>query len=99
MTEVQQQEQKVADLAVVIAELEKVVQEKPNNVMARHHLGLVYRKAGRVDEAIKQLEKELKGNALLSYRKAMQQWSIFCSDFELTAFLARRRELLAHLQQ
>jgi len=51
--------QKQADISAVISDLEKVVQEKPDNVMARHHLGLVYRKAGRVDEAITQLEKAI----------------------------------------
>ena len=51
--------QKQADISTVISDLEKVVQEKPENVMARHHLGLVYRKAGRVDEAITQLEKAI----------------------------------------
>src|SRR5665647_3460465 len=51
--------QKQADISAVISDLEKVVQEKPGNVMARHHLGLVYRKAGRVDEAITQLEKAI----------------------------------------
>ncbi len=51
--------QKTTDLATVINELEKVVQEKPSNVMARHHLGLIYRQAGRIDEAIAQLEKAI----------------------------------------
>jgi tetratricopeptide (TPR) repeat protein len=48
---------KTADLAEVIADLEKEVGEKPENIMARHQLGLVYRQAGRIDEAIAALEK------------------------------------------
>ena len=49
--------QKPADIAAVISELEKIVEGKPNNVMARHHLGLIYRQTGRIDEAVQQLEK------------------------------------------
>ena len=40
------------DLGKVIAEMEKKCAEKPGSVMAHHHLGLVYSKAGRLDEAI-----------------------------------------------
>ena len=50
---------KQADIQEVIADLEKVVAEQPDNVMARHHLGLVYRQAGRSDEAVQQLEKAI----------------------------------------
>jgi Flp pilus assembly protein TadD len=50
---------KQADLNEVIADLEKLVAEKPDNVMARHHLGLVYRRAGRSDDAVTQLEKAI----------------------------------------
>ena len=45
-------EQLKEDLPKVIAEMEKKCAEHPDNVMARHHLGLVYMKAGRIDEAI-----------------------------------------------
>ena len=41
-----------ADLAQVIAEMEKVAAENPENVVAHHQLGLVYLRAGRADDAI-----------------------------------------------
>lgn len=47
------------DLTKIIDEFEKKCQQSPNNVMAHHHLGLVYLKAGRVDEAIKMLERAI----------------------------------------
>ena len=47
------------DIAKVIEELEQQVKESPDNVIAHHHLGLVYMKAGRVDDAIQSLEKAL----------------------------------------
>jgi tetratricopeptide (TPR) repeat protein len=50
-------EQLKEDLPAVIAEFEKTVAEFPENVMAQHHLGLVYMKAGRIEEAIACLEK------------------------------------------
>ena len=45
------------DLPTVIAEMEKKCKQAPDNVVAFHHLGLVYMKAGRIDEAIKSLER------------------------------------------
>ncbi len=45
------------DLPTVIAEMEKKCKQSPNNVVAFHHLGLVYMKAGRIDDAVKSLEK------------------------------------------
>ncbi len=45
------------DLAAVIAELEKKCKEHPDNVMAFQHLGLVYMKAGRMEEAIAALTR------------------------------------------
>ena len=45
------------DLPAVIAEMEKKCKQAPDNVVAWHHLGLVYMKAGRIDEAIECLEK------------------------------------------
>lgn len=45
------------DLPIVIAEMEKKCKQTPDNVVAFHHLGLVYMKAGRIDEAIECLEK------------------------------------------
>lgn len=45
------------DLPTVIAEMEKKCKQAPDNVVAFHHLGLVYMKAGRVDDAIKALER------------------------------------------
>ena len=47
------------DLGKVIAEMEQKCVEKPGSVMAHHHLGLVYRKAGRLDEAVAALEKAI----------------------------------------
>ena len=47
------------DLDKVIAEMEQKCAEKPGSVMAHHHLGLVYRKAGRFDEAVAALEKAI----------------------------------------
>jgi len=47
------------DLAKVIEELEAQVKESPENVIAHHHLGLVFMKAGRVDDAIHSLEKAI----------------------------------------
>ncbi len=44
-------------LEQVIAEQEKIVAELPDNVMAHHHLGLIYRKADRFDDAVRELEK------------------------------------------
>ncbi len=45
------------DLPTVIAEMEKKCKHNPDNVVAFHHLGLVYMKAGRIDEAIEALER------------------------------------------
>ncbi len=44
------------DLPTVIAEMEKKCKQNPDNVVTQHHLGLVYMKAGRIDEAIACLE-------------------------------------------
>ena len=52
-------DQAIEDLPAVIAELEEKCQEFPSNVMARHHLGLVYLKAGRTQDAIESLEKAI----------------------------------------
>lgn len=45
------------DLPKVIAEMEKKCKQAPDNVVAWHHLGLVYMKAGRIEDAIESLEK------------------------------------------
>jgi len=45
------------DLPTIIAEMEKKCKQSPDNVVAFHHLGLVYMKAGRIDEAITCLNK------------------------------------------
>ncbi|MFC1844040.1 tetratricopeptide repeat protein, partial [Thermodesulfobacteriota bacterium] len=50
---------KQEDLSKVIEEMKQKCVEKPKSVMAHHHLGLVYRKAGRFDEAVAALEKAL----------------------------------------
>ncbi len=50
---------KQEDLGKVITEMEQKCVEKPGSVMAHHHLGLVYRKAGRFDEAVAALEKAI----------------------------------------
>ena len=47
------------DLSKVIEESEKKCAEKQGSVVAHHHLGLVYRKAGRFDEAVAALEKAI----------------------------------------
>ena len=47
------------DLAKVIEELEQKCADKPDSVMAHHHLGLVYRKAGRLQDALAELEKAI----------------------------------------
>ena len=47
------------DLPKVIEELEKKCKENPENVMAVHHLGLVYMKAGRIDDAINAMKKAI----------------------------------------
>ncbi len=53
------------DLPKVIAEMEKKCEQAPDNVVAFHHLGLVYMKAGRIKEAIECLERciEIDGQA------------------------------------
>ncbi len=48
------------DLAKVTEELEKKCQDNPKSIMAHHHLGLVYMKAGRTEAAIASLEKAIK---------------------------------------
>ncbi len=45
------------DLPTVIAEMEKKCKNNPDNVVAFHHLGLVYMKAGRTEDAIRSLER------------------------------------------
>ena len=62
---------KQEDLSKVIEETEQKCVERPGSVVAHHHLGLVYRKAGRLDEAVVALEKaiELDPNAEGSKRK------------------------------
>ena len=52
-------EQLQENLPKIIEEFEKKCQQSPNNLMAHHHLGLVYLKAGRVDDAIKMLERAI----------------------------------------
>ena len=47
------------DLSKVIEETEKKCAEKPGSVVAHHHLGLVYRKAGRLDDEVVALEKAI----------------------------------------
>ncbi|MBM9518874.1 tetratricopeptide repeat protein [Desulforhopalus vacuolatus] len=47
------------DLVAVIAELEKKCKEHPDNVMAFQHLGLVYMKAGRMEEAVTALKRTI----------------------------------------
>ncbi len=44
------------DINDVIAELEEKCKEQPKSVIAHHHLALVYRKAGRLDDAIRELK-------------------------------------------
>ena len=45
------------DLPKVIEELEKKCKELPDNVVAHHHLAVVYRMAGRDTDALKTLER------------------------------------------
>lgn len=47
------------DLPTVIAEMEKKCKQAPDNVVAFHHLGLVYMKAGRIEDAIQALERSI----------------------------------------
>ena len=47
------------DLPKVIEELERKCKEHPKSVMAFHHLGLVYMKAGHIAEAIVALERAI----------------------------------------
>ena len=47
------------DLPTVIAEMEKKCKQTPDNVVAFHHLGLVYMKAGRIEDAITALERSI----------------------------------------
>jgi tetratricopeptide (TPR) repeat protein len=47
------------DLPTVIAELEKKCKQTPDNVVTFHHLGLVYMKAGRIEDAIHALERSI----------------------------------------
>ncbi|MEA3466974.1 MAG: tetratricopeptide repeat protein [Thermodesulfobacteriota bacterium] len=57
MSEEKNIENLTEDLPLVIAEMEKKCKQAPDNIVSLHHLGLVYMKAGRVDEAIECLEK------------------------------------------
>lgn len=57
MSEEKNIEDLTEDLPTVIAEMEKKCKQSPDNVVAFHHLGLVYMKAGRIPEAIECLEK------------------------------------------
>lgn len=50
---------KESNIQDVIAEQEKIVAEKPDNVMAHHMLGLIYLRAGRSEDAIRELEKAI----------------------------------------
>lgn len=52
-------EELTEDLPTIIAEMEKKCKQTPDNVVAFHHLGLVYMKAGRVEDAIKALERSI----------------------------------------
>lgn len=45
------------NLPKVIAELEEKCKELPDNVVAHHHLAVVYRMAGRTDDALRMLER------------------------------------------
>ena len=45
------------DLTKIIEELEQKCVELPDNIVAHHHLALVYRKAGRTADAMRSLEK------------------------------------------
>ena len=44
---------KESNIQDVIAEQEKIVAEKPDNVMAHHMLGLIYLRAGHSEDAIR----------------------------------------------
>lgn len=50
---------KIEDIDVVIAELEQKCIELPDNFIAHHHLALVYRKAGRYQDAIRELNRSI----------------------------------------
>ena len=52
-------EQLQEDLSKVIEELEKKCKEYPESVMAFHHMGLVYMKAGRAEDAVKVLQRAI----------------------------------------
>ena len=56
---IENQENLSEDLPTVIAEMEKKCKQTPDNVVAFHHLGLVYMKAGRIEDAIKALERSI----------------------------------------
>ena len=59
-------EQLQEDLLKVIEELEKKCEEHPDSVMAFHHLGLVYMKASRVEDAIRALLRAIEIDELSS---------------------------------
>ena len=57
------------NINAVIAELEHKCAELPDNFIAHHHLALVYRKAGRPQDAIRELKRaiELDDNSAEPY--------------------------------
>ncbi|MCI5228038.1 MAG: tetratricopeptide repeat protein, partial [Candidatus Electrothrix sp. AX2] len=59
MSEEISEEQTQVSIDTVINELEKICKENPDNIIAHHKLGLIYRQAGRTDDAIRELEKAI----------------------------------------
>ncbi|MCI5191243.1 MAG: hypothetical protein D3905_15955, partial [Candidatus Electrothrix sp. AS4_5] len=55
MSEEISEEQTQVSIDTVINELEKICKENPDNIIAHHKLGLIYRQAGRTDDAICEL--------------------------------------------
>ncbi|MCI5144364.1 MAG: tetratricopeptide repeat protein, partial [Candidatus Electrothrix sp. AR3] len=62
-------QQTEVSLETVIGEMEKICKENPENIIAHHKLGLVYRQAGQLDDAIRELKKaiELDDHSVESY--------------------------------
>ena len=81
------------DIAAAIKDLEKVVEQNPDNVIAHHQLGLVYRQAGRIEDAISELEKAIQLDDQ-SVESLINLGAIFYSQGDIDRALALNEKVL-----
>ncbi len=86
-----------ADIKTVVKDLEDVVEKNPKNVMAHHQLGLVYRKVGRVEDAIRELERALE--LALPAPGQAEYLDLLRAISRLEKTEEKQREVLSHIRE